>query len=74
MRVDYVVDAGQRKWFVDPAPDDPISHWARRGFRTKRLAAYLLSELGMFPDEIEAVLSIAQRHPIRMIEIEGELE
>lgn len=72
MEVCYVSDAPSRcKWFCVPPADHPISRWAKRGFVTKKLAAYLLSELGMNREEIDAVLLIAIRHPSSLAEIEG---
>jgi hypothetical protein len=71
MRVEYVIDAPhRRKWFV--VPTHPISQWARPGFYPKKVAEYLLGELGLFRDEIMAVLRVAQKCPAMMTEIKHE--
>lgn len=72
MKVEFVIDApSRRKWFVSTL-DHPISQWARPGFYPKKVATYMLEELGLFRDEIRMILLIAERHPSRMAEIKHE--
>ena len=73
MKVEYVIDApSRRKWYVVPPPYHPISQWARPGFYPKKVAAYMLAELGHFCSEIKAIVQIAKRHPTTMAEITSE--
>lgn len=77
MLILFVSDAPRdrwRRWFVWLDSHHPWSSWPGDLFALKRFARGALAEIGCSKFEINAILSVAERHPVRMSELPELIE